>query len=56
MRLLVLLCFLIVPVASFAQYVGDLSPNPFSSNSIGRPFDSGGSWSVIPPKRGARPA
>jgi hypothetical protein len=56
MRLLVLLCFLIVPVASYAQYVGDLSPNPFSSNSIGNPFDSGSPWSVIPPKRGARPA
>jgi hypothetical protein len=26
MRLLVLLFFLILPVASFAQYVGDLSP------------------------------
>jgi len=49
MRLLVLLFFLILPVASFAQYVGDLSPNPFS-NSIGNPFNSGGPWSVIPPR------
>ncbi len=45
----VLLFFLIFPVASFAQNVGDLSPNPFS-NSIGNPFSSGGPWSVIPPR------
>jgi hypothetical protein len=50
MRLPALLFFLILPVASFAQHVGDLSPNPFSSNAIGNPFDSGGPWSVIPPR------
>ncbi|WP_447598642.1 hypothetical protein [Nitrospira sp. Nam80] len=44
-----LLCF-ILPVASSAQYVGDLSSIPFSSNAIGNPFNSGGSWSVIPPR------
>ena len=50
MRLLALLIFLALPIVSFAQYVGDLSPNPFSSNSIGNPFNSGGPWSVIPPR------
>ena len=50
MRFLVLLFFLTLPVASFAQYVGDLNLNPFSSNSIGNPFDPGGPWSVIPPR------
>jgi hypothetical protein len=49
MRLVVLLFLVILPVVSFAQYVGDLSPNPFS-NSVGNPFNSGGPWSVSPPR------
>ena len=53
MRLLVLLFFLTLPVASFAQSVGDLSPNPFSNNTIGNPFNSGGPWSVVPPRNQA---
>ena len=53
MRLLVLLFLLTLPVASFAQYVGDLSPNPFSSNTIGNPFNAGGPWSVVPPRNQA---
>jgi hypothetical protein len=50
MWLPVFLFLVILPVSSFAQNVGDLSPNPLNNNSIGNPFSSGGPWSVIPPR------
>lgn len=50
MRLLVLLFLVTLPVSSFAQYVGDLSPNPFNNNTIGNPFSPGGPWSPIAPR------
>jgi hypothetical protein len=50
MWLPVLLFIVILPVSSFAQNVGDLSPNPLNNNSIGNPFSTGGPWSVVPPR------
>jgi hypothetical protein len=38
------------PVTTFAQNVGDLSPNPLGTNSIGNPFTSGGPWSPVAPR------
>jgi hypothetical protein len=58
MGLLVLVFLVALPVSSFAQYVGDLSPNPLNNNSIGNPFSPGGPWSPTPPRNppGARTA
>jgi hypothetical protein len=50
MPLVVLLFCVMLPVASSAQNVGDLSPNPFSSNTVGNPFTSGGPWSAVAPR------
>ena len=50
MWLPVLLFLVILPVSSFAQNVGDLSPNPLNNNSIGNPFSPGGPWSVVAPR------
>jgi hypothetical protein len=49
MWLALLLIVLAVPVCSYSQNVGDLSPNPYNNNSIGNPFSSGGPLSSIRP-------
>ena len=43
---LIVILWLLIPVSTPAQNVGDLSPNPNNNNSIGNPFSPGGSWSV----------
>ncbi len=44
-----MLIILTTPVGALAQYVGDLSPNPYSSNGVGNPFSPGGAYSFSPP-------
>ncbi|WHZ17390.1 MAG: hypothetical protein OJF52_004242 [Nitrospira sp.] len=44
-----MLIILAAPVGALAQYVGDLSPHPYSSNGIGNPFSPGGPYSISPP-------
>jgi hypothetical protein len=50
MSLVVFIFLAILPVSAVAQNVGDLSPNPLSSNSTGNPFTSGGPWSAVAPR------
>ncbi len=49
MWLIALLIILANPVNVWSQYVGDLSPHPYSSNGIGNPFSPGGPYSISPP-------
>jgi hypothetical protein len=52
-----ILIILVTPVGALAQYVGDLSPHPYSSNGIGNPFSSGGPYSLnLPAIPGRGPA
>ncbi|MGH7257079.1 MAG: hypothetical protein ACREIM_01795 [Nitrospiraceae bacterium] len=50
MWLLILLFVVAVPISSLAQYVGDLSPNPYNNNAIGNPFSPGSPLSPIAPR------
>ncbi len=50
MWLLILLFVVVVPISSAAQYVGDLSPNPYHNNTIGNPFSPGSPLSPIAPR------
>lgn len=54
MKLIIVLTMLAGPVSAFAQYVGDLSPHPYSTNGIGNPFNSGGPYSLSPPAAAGR--
>lgn len=54
MWLIAVLIILTAPVDSLAQYVGDLSPHPYSNNGIGNPFNSGGAYSLSPPSAPGR--
>lgn len=50
MWLLILLFVVVMPISSPAQYVGDLSPNPYHNNTIGNPFSPGSPLSPIAPR------
>jgi hypothetical protein len=54
MWLIAVLIILTAPIDSLAQYVGDLSPHPYSNNGIGNPFNSGGAYSLSPPSAPGR--
>lgn len=45
----VLLVMLAPAVDALAQYVGDLSPHPYSNNGVGNPYSPGGPYSLNSP-------
>ena len=46
MKKLPIMLLLLLPVFANAEYLGDLSANPFNPNSLANPFGAGSVWAI----------